>query len=277
MVSVPIGNLGDLGRRGEEILSRVQTVLVEDTREAGLLFSRMGLDKKEFISLFEHNEKNRINAVLELLQQGREIALICTAGTPVVSDPGYLVVRVCRNRGYKVVPVPGPNAPVTALMASGLPPQPFTFLGFLPRKSGEKRRTLLQYARLRTTLILFERKNRLQETLEVAYQVLGNRECRLARELTKRHEEILGFDLAEFKNRELDLPGEFTVLFGPPQKQESTPQSQVVHLLKNEMAKGGKPKGIIHRVLDKLQGWNTKQVYELYLSLKNKEDLGREV
>ncbi len=271
MVAVPIGNLGDLSPRAKEILQHVEVVLVEDTRQAGLLFNRLGLGKKEFISLFDHNEKSRIDLVLDLLQKGKEIALISTAGTPVVSDPGYLVVRACRDNGYKVVPVPGPSSPVTALMASGLPPQPFTFLGFLPRKRGEKKRVFLEYADIRSTLIFFERKNRLQETLEIAFEALGERECCLARELTKRYEELISFALGELLDKDLQLPGEFTVLLGPPQEIYFTEQSQVEHVLLAEMDKGGKPKQIIRRVMDKVKGWNTKQIYQLYLAQQNKQ------
>ena len=274
VVAVPIGNLGDLSPRAREILQQVEIVLVEDTRQAGLLFSRLNLGKKEFISLFDHNEKNRIGLVLDLLQKGRQIALISTAGTPVVSDPGYLVVRACRDMGYRVIPVPGPSAPVAALMASGLPPQPFTFLGFLPRKAGDKRKVLLEYADIKSSLIFFERKNRLQETLQVAQEVLGKRQCCLARELTKRYEELIYFELGEHTDSDLDLPGEFTVLLGPPQRFDCTPQTQTELLLQREMETGGKPKQIVRRVLNQVQGWNSKQIYEVYLSLQDKQNTG---
>lgn len=271
VVAVPIGNLGDLSPRAKEILQEVEIVLVEDTRQAGLLFSRLGLGKKEFVSLFDHNEKSRINSVLDLLRKGNEIALISTAGTPVISDPGYLVVRACRENGYKVVPVPGPSSPVTALMASGLPAQPFTFLGFLPRKWGDKKRALLQYSDISTTLIFFERKNRLQETLQIAFEALGERECCVARELTKRHEELIYFDLGEQVDKDLQLPGEFTVLLGPPRKTEPSPRSEVEDLLEIEMDRGGKPKQVIHRVQERVRGWNTKQIYEIFLSKQDEQ------
>ena len=191
VVATPLGNLGDLSPRAGEVLELADVVLAEDTRRTGLLFARVGLPKPRLMSLHEHNEQARIDTVLGLLHQGLRVAVVSDAGTPLIADPGYKVVRAVRTAGFPVVPVPGPAAPITALMACGLPPYPFTFLGFLPRKPGDIRKILTPFADLGMTLVFFERKSRVAVSLAVAFEVLGGREFCLARELTKEHEEFI--------------------------------------------------------------------------------------
>ena len=147
IVATPLGNPGDLSPRAREVLETADGILAEDTRRAGLLLSRCGLNvTTPFTSFHDHNEEARLPQVLELLQAGKTLALVSDAGTPLLSDPGYRLVRACRKAGIRVSPVPGPSAPVAALSASGLPPQPFVFLGFLPRKKAEQEAALRPYA-----------------------------------------------------------------------------------------------------------------------------------
>jgi 16S rRNA (cytidine1402-2'-O)-methyltransferase len=192
--------------------------LAEDTRRAGLLLAACGLGGKRLISLHEHNEEARLPLALQELAQGRTLALISDAGTPLLADPGYKLVRACRSAGHKVSPLPGPCAALAALAASGLPPQPFVFLGFPPRKAGDQQRFFTPFAALPLTLIFFERKDRLRATLERLHVMGGQREICLARELTKTYEEFIFFTLGDFSAFPQELLGEITVVAGPPAK-----------------------------------------------------------
>jgi len=265
-VATPIGNLGDLSRRAVEVLTRAELILAEDTRRTGLLLQQLDIAPQSFLSLHEHNEDQRVRTVLDALSRGRELALVSSAGTPLVSDPGFRVVRQCREQGFRVEPVPGPSAPVTALMASGLPPHPYTFLGFLPRRQREQERLFASFADIRTTLVFFERKSRIEASLKAAHRCLGSREVCLARELTKQHEEFIFIKLGDWEKLPRELRGELTVVVGPPEKDAGpTPESEVQSVLQQELQRGGRPKQIAERVVSRVRGWRKKSVYDLYL------------
>lgn len=266
VVATPLGNASDLTPRAKEILSRAGLILCEDTRRASRLFSQHAIAPVRFLSLFDHNEAGRIPQVLEHLEQGGEAALISDAGTPVLSDPGFLLVRACREAGHAVRPAPGPSAVMAALSASGLAPQPFVFLGFLPRKSGDIRQALARFAPAGCTLVFFERKDRLGASLAVAREVLGERECVIARELTKTHEEFLSGTLSDFAGRELDLLGEITVVIGPALEKHVSDQEDVATVLREELEAGGKPKDVARRAAARLSGMTVKELYELILA-----------
>lgn len=261
VVATPLGNLGDIAPRAKEVLASADLVLAEDTRRAGLLFQHLGLASPAFLSLHEHNEIARIPEVLSHLEEGATIALVSDAGTPLIADPGYRLVRACREAGYQVSPVPGPSAVAAALSASGLPPYPYIFLGFLPRSSGERRRTLEPYAGLKATLVFFERLSRLPATLEDAQAILGEREACVARELTKLHEEFILFRLGDWSDPEGTLKGEATVLIGPPEVREASAK-EVDGIIEEERALGGGTKEVARRVHARVEGWTVKEIYE---------------
>jgi 16S rRNA (cytidine1402-2'-O)-methyltransferase len=260
-VAVPLGNDQDLSPRAAAVLGRAGLVLAEDTRRAGLLLSRLGIAAQGFLSLHDHNEEARIERVLALLDSGAEVALVSDAGTPLLSDPGFRLARACRAAGHRVAPVPGPSAITAALSAAGLPPQPFTFLGFLPRKAGEARGLLEKFGRLGCTLVLFERKDRVRKTLEAAAAVLGPREFCLARELTKDHEEFIVGRLDELDGLEFTELGEFTVVLGPAEVPAAASEEELAAALREEAAAGGKPREVVRRVLSRVTGWSSKAVY----------------
>lgn len=262
VVATPLGNLGDLSERARDVLSKVDLVLAEDTRRTGMLMQRLGIKSNGFVSLHEHNEEKRINMVLSMLERGDNLALVSDAGTPLMSDPGYRVVRACREKGFKVVPVPGPCAPVTALCACGLPPYPSTFLGFLPRKASHVKRLLALHGETGATIVFFERKSRLKETLENAYEALGGREFAICRELTKEYEEFIFGKLGELDEMDLELRGEITVVVGPPEKPGEASEEDILELIEEERESGGKPKEVARRVASRVQGWTAKAVYE---------------
>ena len=267
IVATPLGNLGDFSPRARETLEGADVILAEDTRRAGHLLQLAGIAGKRLLSLHEHNEIARVGEVLELLAQGLQVAVVSDAGTPLIADPGYRLVAACRREGVRVVPVPGPCAPITALMASGLPPYPFVFLGFLPRKGGDARTLFASYAAVPATLVFFERKNRVMPTLALAHEVLGEREFCLARELTKKHEQFINGRLGQAPDFEGDLLGEVTVVIGPPEEFAITGQAEVLKLVRDMTREGMRPKDAARAVRERTRGWTAKRIYELIVEL----------
>lgn len=265
IVATPLGNLGDLSPRARETLARADGILAEDTRRAGLLLARCGIEPPAFTSLHDHNETERVDTVLGWLRQGKQLALISDAGTPLLSDPGFRLVRACREVGITVSPVPGPAAPLAALSACGLPPQPFVFLGFPPRKESERLSFFAPYASLPATLVFFERKDRLRSTLDAARRALGKRDGCIARELTKIHEEFVYFSLDEPDGIPVELLGEITVVLGPPAGDFRTDDTEVDRIIEAEKRRGGKPRELARRVQLRVCGWNVKEIYQRVL------------
>ncbi|CZF83522.1 Ribosomal RNA small subunit methyltransferase I [Grimontia celer] len=197
IVPTPIGNLGDITQRALEILQQVDIIAAEDTRHTGKLLSHFGITTRTF-ALHDHNEQQKADFLIEKLVSGQNIALVSDAGTPLISDPGYHLVTRCRQAGVKVVPLPGPCAVITALSASGLPSDRFSFEGFLPPKSKGRRDKFFDIAEDPRTLIFYESPHRILDTLDDMLVVLGaERQVVLARELTKTYETIHGAPLGE--------------------------------------------------------------------------------
>ncbi len=263
VVATPLGNLGDFSPRAKEVLQSVDIVLAEDTRKAGLLCKRAQINVAKFSSLHEHNEQSKCPAIVKLLQTGQSAALISDAGTPLMADPGYRLVRACREAGLNVSAVPGPCAPITALMLAGIAPQPFTFLGFLPRATNAQEKALAPFVNLNTSIVFFERKDRVHDTLKLAHNLLGPRELAITRELTKIHEQCIISRLEDFSNIPADLKGEITIVIGPPESDARSSEQDVLTFLKAELAKGGKPREVARRVQNLVTGWTSKDIYLL--------------
>ena len=216
IVATPVGNVEDLSPRARRALTEVDLVVCEDTRHTGRLLSRLGL-KQKLLSLHDHNERRRIPKVLFELEAGHDVALVSDAGTPLLSDPGFPLVRAALEAGYEVVPLPGPSALLAALVASGLPPYPFTFIGFPPPKTGRRRRFFARFAELDHTIVFFEGPHRIIASLADARSVLGDRPAVVARELTKLHEEFVRGPLSEIETELSSRPaikGEICVVVG---------------------------------------------------------------
>jgi 16S rRNA (cytidine1402-2'-O)-methyltransferase len=196
LVATPIGNLADITHRALQVLRDVDLIACEDTRHTRKLLQHYGIDTKT-VSYHEHNEQQRADELIELLKQGSDVAVVSDAGTPAISDPGFRLVRSAIESGIAVMPLPGPNALVAALIASGLPTDEFFFGGFLPARSGARRARLSELRAVPGTLIFYEAPHRLAASLKDAYEVLGEREAVVARELTKLHEEIRRGRLSE--------------------------------------------------------------------------------
>lgn len=263
VVATPLGNPGDLSPRAREVLEAVDMVLAEDTRRAGLLCRRCGVTVRRFVSFHDHNENARTQAIVRKLQEGRTAALISDAGTPLMADPGYRLVHACREAGLGVSIVPGPCAPIAALMGAGLPPQPFTFLGFVPRKAQAQEHIFKAFAHAPTTLVFFERKDRLAATLAIAHTILGARTLAIAREMTKTHEEFILTRLEEYATVSVDLLGELTVVIGPPENTERTQREDVLAIADEERENTDTIKNIARRVQARVTGWTSKEIYAL--------------
>lgn len=201
VVATPIGNMGDISARAREILAGVGAVAAEDTRHSGRLLRELGLERP-LVSLHEHNERARIGELIARLRGGESIALVSDAGTPLVSDPGYLLVAAAIEAGIIVSPVPGANAAIAALSASGLPCERFSFEGFLPARAAARRRRLAELAAEPRTLVLYEAPHRLVECLDDLVEACGeNRRACIAREITKRFETFYRGSLGELAAR----------------------------------------------------------------------------
>ncbi|AOF54116.1 16S rRNA (cytidine(1402)-2'-O)-methyltransferase [Rodentibacter caecimuris] len=225
IVATPIGNLQDITQRALDIFSQVDLIAAEDTRHSGLLLSHYGI-KKPFFALHDHNEQEKAVVLVEKLKQGSHIALISDAGTPLISDPGFHLVRQCREAGIKVVPVPGACAAITALCASGIASDRFCFEGFLPAKTKARKDKLENLSEEDRTLIFYESTHRILDTLADMQDVLGkDRYVVLAREITKTWETIMGDKVGNLRKWLAESPnrtkGEMVLIVEGKPKQEN--------------------------------------------------------
>ena len=225
VVATPIGNLGDFSPRAREVLGAVTLVLAEDTRQVRKLLEHAAISAR-VRALHEHNEAQEVPRLIAELSAGRSLALVSDAGTPLVSDPGYRLVRACRERGVEVLAVPGPSAVAAAIAVAGLPPVPFTFAGFLPARAGARTAALSRLAPLPHTLVLFLSPHRLAiELAACARHLGGEREAALLAELTKVHERCERGALADLAARMASARprGEYTLVVGPPPELSAPP------------------------------------------------------
>ncbi len=262
IVATPLGNAADLSPRAAGVLAGAGAVLAEDTRRTGLLLKTLGIAARRLVSFHEHNEEARLPQVLGWLASGADVALVSDAGTPLLADPGYRLVRAAREAGYAVSPVPGPSAVLAALSAAGVAPYPFSFLGFPPRGAADAGELFARFGATGATLVFFERKNRLGQTLAAALAALGDRECVICRELTKTFEEFLPGRLSDFAGRDLELLGEVTVVVGPGQAAKAS-EATARAVAAEEAAAGGKPREVARRAAARLSGWTVKEVYAM--------------
>ena len=194
IIATPIGNLEDITFRAKHILEEVDLVLAEDTRKSGSLLKSLGI-KRPFLSFHDHNEAQRIGQVISELKNGKKIALISNAGTPTISDPGYKLVRECRKENLEVTSIPGPSSIINALALTSLPHDKFAFLGYMPRKAGERKKLFKSIKDWKITLVFFESPFRLIKSLEDLKGIFGNPQVAVIREMTKKFEQVLEADL----------------------------------------------------------------------------------
>lgn len=240
VTATPIGNLGDVTARALAVLRAADIIACEDTRITGRLLDRYGIETR-LIPYHEHNAAKMRPVLLERLAAGGRVALVSDAGTPLISDPGYRLVREAREAGIAVFPVPGPSAVMAALSAAGLPTDRFLFAGFLPPRSTARRAALAEFVALKATLVFFESAQRLAETLADMAEVLGARDAVVCRELTKLFEEFRRgalADLAATYAAEGPPKGEVVIVLGPPEG-EAASDEDVDQLLREALVRAG--------------------------------------
>jgi 16S rRNA (cytidine1402-2'-O)-methyltransferase len=267
LVATPIGNLGDITLRALETLAGVDIIACEDTRITRRLTERYAITA-ELKPYHEHNAAQARPKILERLAQGASIALVSDAGTPLISDPGFKLVREVCAAGYPVSAVPGPSSVLTALSVAALPTDRFFFEGFLPSKEHARRARLTELARIDATIVMFESGNRVQETLRDLAAVMGAREAAICRELTKLHEEVQRATLAELAARAdaLETRGEFVLVVGPPADDaEMMGQDALDDLLRASLVRGSVKDAVAHAV--ELSGRPRREVYARALEI----------
>lgn len=274
VVATPIGNLDDLSPRATRTLACVDVVAAEDTRHSGRLLSHLGIQKR-MIALHDHNERDRAAGILTELEVGRDVALISDAGTPLISDPGYVVVREARAGGYRVSPIPGPCALVAALSAAGLPTDRFMYVGFLPAKRSGRRASLELLSSEVATLVFYESPHRILESVRDFAEVLGpDREMVLGREITKTFETFYSGPAAQvLEELERDphgSRGEFVVMIRGATAEAGNDESatmdvdRVLRVLLAEL-----PVKKVAKMASELTGLSKNELYQRALALKD--------
>ncbi|TPH27807.1 16S rRNA (cytidine(1402)-2'-O)-methyltransferase [Haemophilus haemolyticus] len=270
IVATPIGNLQDITQRALDTFAQVDLIAAEDTRHSGLLLSHYGI-KKPFFALHDHNEQEKAHILVEKLKQGSHIALISDAGTPLISDPGFHLVRQCREAGIRVVPLPGACAAITALCASGIASDRFCFEGFLPAKSKARKDKLENIAEEDRTLIFYESTHRILDTLEDMQSVLGEeRYIVLAREITKTWETITGNTIKNLREWLLEDPnrtkGEMVLIVEGKPKSDNNDEisSQAVKAL--ELIAEELPLKKAAAIVAELYGYKKNALYQFGLA-----------
>jgi 16S rRNA (cytidine1402-2'-O)-methyltransferase len=265
LCATPIGNLGDITLRALQVLREADVIVAEDTRRTRKLLSHYGITTPLSASLYQGVEEERVEGVLSLLRAGKKVALVSDAGTPLISDPGFPLVRACIREGIPVVPIPGASAVLAALVGSGLPPDRFLFAGYPPRKIGERRRFLSELLSIPATVILFESPHRLLSTLEILAELDPERPTVVARELTKIHEEFVRGTasqvLGEFQRRGKVL-GECVVLFGPETKELRRDEAEILATYERFLTQGLASKEAIKEAARAL-GLPKREVYRI--------------
>jgi 16S rRNA (cytidine1402-2'-O)-methyltransferase len=268
VVSTPIGNLGDITRRAVEVLGACDVVLAEDTRRTGVLLKLLGIHAR-LISAHEHNEASRSALVVEILGEGRDVALVTDAGTPLLSDPGARIVREVVDAGYDVVPVPGASALLAALVASGIEAGTFTFLGFAPRKGGSREEMMEEIAASPRAVVLYESPNRVGKLMtDLAAAAGGERRVCVARELTKVHEELWRGTLAEAAARyeAAEVLGEVVVVVaGRPRDEarEEAVDALAAHSVAQALLAQGQSASAVAKELRRRMGISRNDAYRI--------------
>ena len=267
LVATPIGNLGDITIRALETLAGVDVIACEDTRISRRLTERYAISA-QLTPYHEHNAATARPKLLERLAQGASVALVSDAGTPLISDPGFKLVREACAAGHAVIAVPGASSVLTALSVAGLPTDRFFFEGFLPSRQSARRARLAELARIDATLVLFESGNRVQDSLHDLADIMGDREAAICRELTKLHEEISRGPVAELARTAdgLETRGEFVLVIGPPAADaKMMGEGDLDELLRASLLRDSVKDSVAHAV--ELSGRPRREVYARALEL----------
>ena len=270
IVATPIGNLGDISQRAKEILNTADVIAAEDTRVTKKLFSLLGLSlQKKFIVYEDHSENERYQDIINLINQGQMVALVSDAGSPLISDPGYKLVRECRKQNIKISVIPGACAVVCALQLSGLPTNRFMFAGFVPNKEKARLDLFSELNNINTTLVLYDTANKIDKTLSAIEKIMPNREIAIVREITKMYEECISGTASELIKKINDNPlkGELVLVIEPPHENNNT-QINLVDILEDELKKHSLKEAV--KIVSEKYGIKRNEVYDKALEIKNK-------
>jgi 16S rRNA (cytidine1402-2'-O)-methyltransferase len=265
IVATPIGNLEDITLRALRVLREASLIAAEDTRTTRKLLSHYDIHTP-LTSYHDHNRAQKIPVIVKALEQG-DVALVSDAGTPGISDPGLELVQAAIDRGVSVVSIPGPSAVITALAASGMSADHFLFLGFLPRRKGERQGLLRSVSELPYTIVLFEAPHRLQQTLADLQEVLGDRQMAAVREATKLYEEVFRGTVSQCQEHFALPRGEFTLVVGGRPRREAPSPLEAEEMLRTLLAQGVSSREARERVATST-GMSRRVVYQMWLRLR---------
>lgn len=262
LIPTPIGNLEDITLRAINILKQVEVVFCEDTRVTALLLNHLEI-KKKLISSHKYNESMNDDKLLEYLRNGYDVGLVTDRGTPIISDPGYELVKVAIENNFNVVALPGPTAFVPALIASGLNPQPFLFYGFLNSKESKMKKELEELKYEKATMIFYEAPHRIQSTLNIIKTVLGNRKASISREISKKFEEIYRGTIEELIEQTLEIKGEIVLIISGNNDKNSYDHLTIIEHVNLYIKEGLSSKEAIKKVAND-RNINKNEVYKEY-------------
>jgi 16S rRNA (cytidine1402-2'-O)-methyltransferase len=265
IVATPIGNLEDISLRALRILKQVKLIAAEDTRTTGHLLSHYDI-KTPLTSYYEHNKKQKLNYLLERLTEG-DVALVSDAGMPGLSDTGYELISEAIKRNIQVIPVPGASAAIAALVVSGLPPDQFIYIGFIPRKKGERIAIFKSLADEPQTLVTYESPHRLLATLQDMLEVFGDRRIAVCRELTKLHEEVFRGTLSEAINHFTVVRGEFTLVVAGKAEEDAVMTEDIEKAIRRLQNEGTSARNGVARIAGET-GLPKKKVYQTWINIQ---------
>lgn len=271
IVATPIGNLGDITPRAIKVLEAADIIACEDTRVTKKLFSLLNINiKKTFISMHDHNESEQLEKIIDFVKEGKSVAQVSDAGCPLISDPGYKLIRRCKEEGIYYCTIPGPCALICALQLSGLPTNSFMFAGFIPNKDKARADLFGKLKEIDTTLVFYETANRIIKTLEAAQKIFPQREMAVAREITKVYEECLNGSaeelLAHFRTTE--PKGEMVLMIAPPQEEEKNISDEDIETFLRAEMQTLSLKSAVKKIAEQYNR-SKNEVYELALKIKD--------
>ena len=269
LVPTPIGNLNEMNPRAIEILNKVDVIACEDTRTSGSLLKHFDI-RNRLIAYHNFNEESSANGILELLRDGKNVALISDAGYPLINDPGQKIVTLATSEGFNVVPVSGSSAFLNALVASGLVAQPFIFIGFLPQSHSDRVKKLKEYENYPMTMIFYEAPHRIEKCLKDCMEVFGDRKMTLARELTKMHEEFLRGTISEILDVVDELRGEMVIVMdgNHEDKTKAIDMNTIIEMVNASVENGMSTKDAVKDAAKKT-GISKNRIYDAVNSNRN--------
>lgn len=262
LIPTPIGNMEDITLRAINTLKKVEVIFSEDTRVTGILLKSLDI-KKKLISSHNFNESKNEKKILEYLSNGFDVGIVTDRGTPIISDPGYELVKIAIRHHYNVIGLPGATALIPALITSGLSPMPFYFYGFLNSKDSKREKELEEMKEIKATMIFYESPHRLVDTLNAMEKILGNRNISISREISKRYEEIYRGTIREVRDELIEVKGEIVMVVEGQKEKKNFDHIDILDHVNQFIEKGYSSKEAIKEVAH-LRGLNKNEVYQKY-------------